>query len=267
MNENKLSIDVQTATQNRWTIYQNLTARFRDVAAPTRKILREVIDCKVSRCANQRILDHGFGHGNLLFWFRPPTQVFGIELSKLAIRNAERRAKRYGYPFFRFHMPNESDSVAIEYSDQFFNIVLSSNVLEHVYNDDRQLQEYYRVLKPRGLLFLAVPQDAKHENLMGHPEDRKNPNYPKRTYHVWKYNAETLRYLAMKAGFDIVKLDRFHAIKNKRKRWPRPIQIAHLVTLSVLPYDFTLYFDRRVAHEGFPCAQLLIIAQRPDTIK
>jgi 2-polyprenyl-3-methyl-5-hydroxy-6-metoxy-1,4-benzoquinol methylase len=123
MKENELSIDVQTATQNRWTIYQNLTARFRDVAAPTRKILREVIDCKVSRYANQRILDHGFGHGNLIFWFRPPTQIFGIELSKLAIRNAERRAKRYGYPFFRFHMPNASDSIAIEYSDQFFNIV------------------------------------------------------------------------------------------------------------------------------------------------
>jgi len=82
----KKIIDIQIRTQKRWTWFQNMTSRFRDVNSPTRRIIYELESIGVRRGKDeQRVLEYGFGHGNLIFWFRPPTQICGIELSELAI--------------------------------------------------------------------------------------------------------------------------------------------------------------------------------------
>ena len=75
---------------------------------------------------------------------------------------------------FEFKKTILSDSIAIDYPDDFFDLVLSSHSLEHIYDDQRLLYEFHRVLKFGGKLFLCVPHDAKHENFMNSLEERKN---------------------------------------------------------------------------------------------
>ena len=45
----------------------------------------------------------------------------------------------------------------IEFPSDYFSVVLCSDVLEHVRDDDAALREIHRVLRPGGVLFLRVP--------------------------------------------------------------------------------------------------------------
>jgi SAM-dependent methyltransferase len=45
----------------------------------------------------------------------------------------------------------------IEFPSDYFSVVLCSDVLEHVRDDDAALHEIHRVLRPSGVLFLRVP--------------------------------------------------------------------------------------------------------------
>jgi len=73
----------------------------------------------------------------------------------------------------------------LTFKDNAFDIIFSSHVLEHVENDIKAMQEFYRVLKPNGFAILQVPINKKYnstyedkavlENLernkiFGHPE-------------------------------------------------------------------------------------------------
>lgn len=255
-------VDTQLETQDRWTVFQNLTARFRHTAVPTRKIVHELLARGVRRSREQRVFEFGFGHGNLLFWFKPPTQIYGVELSPLALKNAIKKAALTRYPMFEFKEPLRSDTIAIDYPDDFFDFVLASHSLEHVYDDQRLIYEFHRVLKLGGKLFLCVPHDAEHENLMKGLEERKNPNFPKKTYHVWQYNVETLKSLIRKANFKILKAERFDAIKNQRRDWWRPLQVAHILALSMASFSLWERLDRSAKEKGYAGTQVFIVCQK-----
>jgi len=49
------------------------------------------------------------------------------------------------------------DITKIEYSDNVFDVIYCSHVLEHVDDDRKAMRELYRVLKPGGWAILQVP--------------------------------------------------------------------------------------------------------------
>ena len=49
------------------------------------------------------------------------------------------------------------DAQALPYEDDFFDVVISFNVFEHVKDDYKAVSEIYRVLKPSGVLVFMVP--------------------------------------------------------------------------------------------------------------
>ena len=49
------------------------------------------------------------------------------------------------------------DITDIPYSDEYFDVIYCSHVLEHVQDDKRAMRELYRVLKPSGWAILLVP--------------------------------------------------------------------------------------------------------------
>ena len=75
------------------------------------------------------------------------------------------------------------DITDIQFSDQSFDFLLCSHVLEHVKDDRKALREIYRVLKPGGSALLMVPisgrttledssiqSPAEKEKVYGHPD-------------------------------------------------------------------------------------------------
>lgn len=55
------------------------------------------------------------------------------------------------------------DITNINYSDDYFDIILSSHVLEHVPNDKKAMRELFRVLNPGGWSIHQVPIDYSRE--------------------------------------------------------------------------------------------------------
>lgn len=100
--------------------------------------------------AGARVLDAGTGTGaNLrLLSALGFAEVTGLDASPEAIRHCA--AKGLG--------PVElADICALPFADDSFDLVLATDIIEHVADDARALSELRRVLKPGGRLLLTVP--------------------------------------------------------------------------------------------------------------
>lgn len=102
------------------------------------------------------------------------------------------------------------DALALPYDDETFDVVLISEVLEHVPEDDRAIAEFVRVLKPGGVAAVTVPRwlpeqicwalsDAYHEVEGGH---------------VRIYKADELAAKLTAAGLTVRGRDHAHALHS-----------------------------------------------------
>ena len=130
------------------------------------------------------ILDIGCGNGSILRHLksRGYQHLHGVEISDYAVR----RLRGEGIEMHFGSLPS------IPLADSTFDVVIASQVLEHVIRRRRFLKEIRRILKPTGRAFIFVP-----DNCLG-PIDAPE--------HVIKYNAHTMRKL-LEAYFSVVKLD------------------------------------------------------------
>lgn len=68
-------------------------------------------------------------------------------------------ADGYNYPKETIPM----DITDISYSDNFFDVIICSNVLEHIPEDMKAMSELFRVLKPDGWAIIQAPVDEARE--------------------------------------------------------------------------------------------------------
>lgn len=100
------------------------------------------------------------------------------------------------------------DALNLPYEDDTFDLVLISEVLEHVLEDTRAIEEFVRVLKPGGVAAVTVPRewpetvcwwlsDEYHENIGGH---------------VRIYTEAELGYKLRAAGLEVTGTGHAHAL-------------------------------------------------------
>ena len=108
-----------------------------------------------------RVLDLGCGAGTptkLLMADESRYRVIGADLSKLALAHYVSDTKRAGV---------QLDAQTLPFADESFDLVVSDDVIEHLVNTDAYAREIYRVLAPRGWLFLSTPNLAAWFNRIG----------------------------------------------------------------------------------------------------
>jgi SAM-dependent methyltransferase len=85
----------------------------------------------------------------------------------------------------------------IPVADGFFDAIICNAVLEHVENPDEVMNEFYRVCKPGGVLYLCVP--------FIQPEHLDPTDFQ-------RYTIDGLRRLVRQHGFEVVQSDGVHSV-------------------------------------------------------
>lgn len=109
-------------------------------------LLQRYVDCSQPL----RILDAGCGTGGMVKHLQQFGSVVGLDLSDEALGLCQHR-----------HLPQltQASVEQLPFADESFDLLTSFDVLYHraVVNDWLALGEFYRVLRPGGLLLLRVP--------------------------------------------------------------------------------------------------------------
>ena len=104
-----------------------------------------------------KILDIGCGRGDiLLFLGRKAKFSIGIDYSKAAIHLANQTKKRFPKNVQKKVMFHRMNMKRLNFPNDYFDLVLCIDVLEHVYTDEveKTMKEISRVLKPNGVFFI-----------------------------------------------------------------------------------------------------------------
>lgn len=152
-----------------------------------------------------RLLDIGAGRGEML---KAATargwKAVGLEPSSEFARFARKYSGAEVIEARLEDRPFEEDS---------FDVVTLGAVLEHVFNPVEVLSEINRVLRPGGILWLDVPNEAGAFYRMGNLYQRLrgrdwvvnlSPTFP--PYHVFGFTPRAVRSLATLTGFDVARL-------------------------------------------------------------
>jgi len=162
-----------------------------------------------------RVLDLGCGQGRHIhnIYYRAPVHAVGIDLSP-----EDAALTRDGLTYFPPPAPRTggvpsahilvADAARLPFACQAFDIVICSEVLEHIQNYKAALQEITRILKPGGTLALSVPR--------AWPEwvcwTLSNDYHTSPGGHVRIFNAQALTQDVRNCGFTLTRAHGAHAL-------------------------------------------------------
>lgn len=160
------------------------------------KVVREGRRRRVERfSARGRILDVGCGRGDFLLMMRER----GWECCGLELDNRVSQKSKNGVDL-------KSGSLSdVRFPDAYFEAVTFWHVFEHVKDPQWTLRECARVLKPGGLLVLAVPNmRSLQSRAAGSGWFHLDP-----PFHLYHYSAENMKKLLEKSGFEVLRVRHF----------------------------------------------------------
>lgn len=103
-----------------------------------------------------RLLDGGcsFGYGTRYF-VKYAKETYGVEISKEHYEVGKKRFKNISF--------HNSGLEKTEFEDEFFDVIVLNDVLEHTTDRIQSLSEMYRILKKGGVIIISTP----HKGLFG----------------------------------------------------------------------------------------------------
>lgn len=102
-------------------------------------------------CAGLKVLDIGCAGGLLmqdLIKQNPGIEMHGIDMSEKAIALCHQR---------ELHHARVADATQPPYPEHYFDVIIASDCLEHLQDDTTAVKNWYKLLKPGGILLIFVP--------------------------------------------------------------------------------------------------------------
>jgi 2-polyprenyl-3-methyl-5-hydroxy-6-metoxy-1,4-benzoquinol methylase len=149
------------------------------------------------------ILDIGCYDGTFLSLIKNRNNNFyGVEANDWGVEKSRKKRIKIQQFFF-------DGKESLPYEDNFFDIVVAGEIIEHIFDTDLFLAEIKRVLKPEGKLLISTPNIASLGRrlllLLGiSPLIELSPNEPESVGHIRYFTFKTLKKILEKHGFKIL---------------------------------------------------------------
>jgi SAM-dependent methyltransferase len=128
-----------------------------------RRVLRSLIGRAIGRRRDLRILDAGCGTGATLVELARFGTAFGIDYEEVPLRYCLERGVRRAAA---------ADVCRLPFRDGEFNLVIATDLLEHLADDAPAVREMARVLRPGGWMVVSAPASkhlwSGHDVALGH---------------------------------------------------------------------------------------------------
>ncbi len=160
-----------------------------------RRLLEQLARRLALRWPPRSVLDAGCGTGtNLAQWASwSPQRLVAVDLAPAALQHARRRVANACFL--------AGDLSRLPLRPAAFDLIISSDVIEHIQDDAAVLNELARVLAPEGLLLLTTP--AYSWAYTYHDEH---------LHHCRRYDAPVLQRLFRAAGLRIVHWSHYNVL-------------------------------------------------------
>lgn len=196
----------------------------------TERIIRRITNKEINRIA-----DIGCGDGHLIQTIikerNNVSEIYGIDMSKIRLNRVKSISKKIKIV--------KADVTHLPFEDNFFDVVICSEVLEHVKNYEKAIKELLRVTKNQ--LIMTVPNEEKlmktlcprckkyhyiaghinsfHKNklkkiLFTNSPDKKIDIKFEKFHTIYSYNSLTKRFpMFIRTGLDKILTSLEHQIK------------------------------------------------------
>ncbi|MBI2564764.1 class I SAM-dependent methyltransferase [Candidatus Woesearchaeota archaeon] len=182
----------------------------------------------------QKLLDLGCGNGSTANeYFAKAKEVYGLEIKESAVSEGKRLN-----PEIKFFLTSDG---TFPFKDKFFDVIVMTDVFEHVINEKLVIEEVRRTLKTKGCLILSVP----HKGLLGWLDPFNLKFQFPRLYKWWK---------GQKFNPDIYKIDDWHrhySLEDLKKFLEAEFEIETVHRGGLIIYPLTWLFNDMLLHK-FP---------------
>lgn len=178
-NSKRLQYNPTSSFSKKRTGIKRLIA-FEDRFEEVKNVLEEIIVQETKTPI--KILDIGVGDGIyeaiLEDDLKKRCEFFGIDISKKQAQRAKQYLKEIKIV--------DINSKNLPYENNYFDIVIASEILEHVFSPEKVLNEAERVLKRNGFMILTFPNSSSLQFRLGIFLKGRSPllNYPENSEHI-----------------------------------------------------------------------------------
>lgn len=229
-------------------------------------ILKLIKELNLSKSA--KILEVGCSGGPLikLLTLNGFTDLYGIDISEDAVNLCKETGLKNVAVM---------DCVKTQFNDNEYDLVIASDVLEHIENDDSALAEWNRILKPNGKLIVFVPAFnflwSMHDE-MNHHHRRYSKLLIAQKLEKANFILDRISYWNFSLFFPTVIIRAFQRLTMKKKSRKKDrlyglnyignIGNKCLITILYIENRFLAYFNLYVGVSVFAICRK--IGQRPS---
>lgn len=202
------------------------------------------------------ILDIGCGAGTVDFYLASQGhKILGVDISEKAVEACKKSTHALGLEdrlnFKKSNFPKERPS-------KRFNVVICSEVLEHIKNDKKAVEVIFSLLRPGGIVIFSTPSKSAPLYRIGITK-----KFDKRVGHLRRYSLEELKILVRRAGFLIQETIKTEGIL-RNFLFLNPIAGKLVKVLNKIGFlsDVTTFVDC-LTIPLFGESNLLLVAQKP----
>jgi SAM-dependent methyltransferase len=156
-----------------------------------RRIIAQLID-SLSLEPGARVLDAGCGSGRNMVDLEHLGTITGVEIADASVERA--RARGVGEVI-------QCSVTSLPFADDYFDLVVCLDVIEHIADEHGALTELHRVVRPGGGLLVTVPAYqwlwSEHDEI---------------NHHQRRYTRSRLSRAAADAGWETVRATYFNAV-------------------------------------------------------